>query len=136
MKLKLLFQETWTIYAVVEERNGTPVCPLEDFLCGVPADHARSVDAMLALLSYVAENGPRDLSDKLSHYIDKDERIWEFIKGGIRVAWFYDEGRIVVCSHAFLKNSQKTPKSERARAVDAKEQYLAAKAAGKLKLID
>lgn len=58
--------------------------------------------------------------------------IFEFIKGDARVLWFADGMDLIVCSHGLIKKSQKTPKSEIARARTRRAQYFATKLAGKL----
>ena len=54
-------------------------------------------------------------------------------KGGVRVMGFWDEGLLIVCTHGFLKKSQKTPPGEIDRAVVARFEYFAAKEQGLLK---
>jgi phage-related protein len=88
---------------------------------------------MLRLLSFVAEQGPPH-NVEVSHKIAGE--IWELIAGRLRVLWFYDQGRIVVCSHGFVKRTRKTPPGEIARAQAAFEAYQAARKAGKLKVED
>ena len=71
-----------------------------------------------------SQSGRDTFNDDLCHYVDKDEKIWEFIKGDIRVLWFYGQGnRIIICSHGFIKNSRKTPKKEINHAITAKHAY-------------
>ncbi|MFL6293874.1 MAG: type II toxin-antitoxin system RelE/ParE family toxin [Thermoanaerobaculia bacterium] len=48
--------------------------------------------------------------------------------------WFYDQGRLVVCSHGFLKRTRKTPPGEVERAQAAFDAYQRAKKAGTLKV--
>lgn len=111
-------------------------CPLLDFLESLPADCARSGDGILQLLEHISRNGPRNLPDSLSHYVDKKEHIWQFTKGKLRVLWFYDEGQLIVCSHGFIKKTQATPASEKGKAIDLKAQYFAAKNAEQLEFIE
>lgn len=48
--------------------------------------------------------------------------------------WFYDEGRVVVCTHGIVKKSQKTPKQAIEHAKQAREAYFAAKQRGALNI--
>jgi len=48
----------------------------------------------------------------------------------------YDDGRLVVCSHGFLKRTRKTPAAEIDRAQVACEAYRTAKRSGTLKVED
>lgn len=118
---RLPFQGPYTVYAACDARGE---CTLREFLDGLGADLEKDVDRILVLLERVAQQGPVR-NDKISHKIDDD--IWEFIQGRLRVFYFYDEGRVVVCTHGLVKKTQKTPKGEIATAIRIREQYLAAK---------
>lgn len=80
---------------------------------------------MLALFDRVAEHGPQNLPDEISHQVS--EGIFEFIRGRLRVFWFYDDGRLVVCTHGLLKKTQKTPQADIEEAKKARDAYFAAK---------
>jgi phage-related protein len=82
---------------------------------------------MLALLERVTQDGPIR-NDRISHKIKDD--IWEFIQGGLRVFYFYDEGKAVICTHGLVKKTQKTPYGEIALAIRLREQYFSAKRQG------
>jgi len=45
----------------------------------------------------------------------------------IRVLWFYDEGKMIVCSHGFVKKSRKVPRHDIAQAQDHRRHYFDAK---------
>ena len=130
MKLRRVRQARWTVLAVCERRGG---CPLLEFLAGLEAQLGADGRAMLRLLSFTAEQGPPH-NDELSHKIVGE--IWEFVAGRLRVLWFYDEGRLVVCSHGFVKRTQKIPPGEVDRAQAAYAAYQAAKKAGLLEVVD
>lgn len=108
-------------------------CLLLDFLAGLDAQFAGDGRAMLRLFAFTAEQGPPH-NVEVSHKIAGE--IWEFIAGRLRVLWFYDEGRLVVCTHGFVKRTRKTPAGEIERAQAACEVYQAAKKAGRLKVED
>jgi phage-related protein len=86
---------------------------------------------MLELLERVSISGPPRNKD-ICHQIQGD--IYEFIKRRLRVLWFYDKGRIIICTHGFVKDTQKTPRIEIAKAVRIKEQYFAAKSRNDLEI--
>jgi phage-related protein len=123
---RLPYQGPYTLYAACDARGA---CTLLEFLDGLGADLEKDSDRMLALLERVAQQGPVR-NDKISHKIEGD--IWEFIQGRLRVFYFYDEGRVVVCTHGLVKKTQKTPKGDIAMANRIREQYLAAKRQGDL----
>lgn len=86
---------------------------------------------MLKLFERVAEQGPPH-NDEISHILDRERGIWEFIRGDMRVPYFYDKGRIVVCSHGFTKATKKTPKTEMERAQRCFDDYQRAKKENRL----
>ena len=64
---------------------------------------------MLALLGRVALEGP-PRNTEISHQIKG--KLFEFIQGRLRVLWFYDEGKLIICTSGFVKKGQKTPRGE------------------------
>ncbi|MBF0134314.1 MAG: type II toxin-antitoxin system RelE/ParE family toxin [Magnetococcales bacterium] len=89
---------------------------------------------ILKLLSTIADGdrNPQQLPDDRCHQIDAGKKLWQFRIGNIRIPWFYDEGKIVVCSHVFIKKCQKTPQSEILRATKLKQEYFFHKKNGSL----
>lgn len=122
MKLLILESQLWDVTAIINEDEDC--CPLIDFLAGLESKYKGSASGMFDLFERFSQSGRDTFNDDLCHYVDKDEKIWEFIKGDIRVLWFYGQGsRIIVCSHGFLKSSRKTPKKELNQAIAAKKEY-------------
>jgi len=121
MRLRRVHRARWEVLAVCDARGG---CPLLDFLAGLEANLAADGRAMLRLLAFAAEQGP-PRNVEVSHKIAGE--VWELIAGRLRVLWFYDEGRLVVCSHGFVKRTRKTPSAEIDRAQASCAAYLAAK---------
>jgi len=112
----------WSIYATCDPEG---ISELGNFLAEQPANMRKYATGMLALLGRVAVTGPQQLPDDLCHQVSKG--VWEFIKGRIRVFWFYDEGKVIVCSHGHIKRTQKTPASEIMRVEGLIAQYFEAK---------
>lgn len=123
---RLPYQGRFAVMAVCDAR-GEP--PLLEFLEELGPNLEKDMDHMLELLERVAAAGPPRNTD-ISHKIQGD--IWEFIKGRLRVFWFYDEGRVIVCTHGLVKKSQRTPKRDIDQAEQARQAYLEAKQAGAL----
>ncbi len=126
--LRIINSPKWDIVAVVEEEHGQQSCGLLDFFEQLEKSGGfnGSIDGMFALLEHVAtsERGPNELSDKLCHLVDGKHQIFEFIKGRIRILWFYGEAnKLIVCSHGFIKKTQKTPKEEVGKCVTIMERY-------------
>jgi phage-related protein len=86
---------------------------------------------MLALLEQVAEAGPPSDTER-SHKITG--AIWELIHGDLRILYFFDAGRLVVCTTGFVKKSKKTPTVEIARAAAAFDRYQDAKKVGRIEV--
>jgi hypothetical protein len=119
------------VLAVCSERGE---CPLIDFLIGLRGQLQDQGVRMLALIKLVAEDGPPRNPSQINHI--RGTPIYEFIRGDLRVFWFHDEGKVVVCSHGIVKRTQKTPAREIELAKRNHAEYMAAKRAGKLRLIE
>ncbi|MDY7093438.1 MAG: type II toxin-antitoxin system RelE/ParE family toxin [Acidobacteriota bacterium] len=128
MKLQTVRAENWRVLAMCTERGD---CPLLDFLTSLEGQLAKDGRRMLRLLARVASLGPPK-NTEISHQLDPG--VWEFIQGRLRVLWFYDEGKLVLCSHGFVKKQQKTPRAELERAKTMRRRYLEAKRRGNLRV--
>jgi hypothetical protein len=121
MRLKVIDRGQWTLLAVCSDRGE---CLLQEFLEGL-APNLRGDGARLSrLLERAAENGPQKNTD-INHKIHDD--IWEFIQGRLRVLYFCDQGRLIVCSHGLVKRWQNTLPREVRRAEEARKRYMADK---------
>jgi phage-related protein len=106
-------------------------CQVLDFLEELTKDDQGEAARTWALFERTADHGP-----------PKDETKCKFIKaikgfefktrGGVRVMAFWDEDQVIVCSHAFVKQSKKTPKTQLTRAKELRDEYFTAKANGQL----
>jgi phage-related protein len=121
IRLKVIARARWSLYALCSSRGD---CPLEKFL-GDLRELGKDKDRMLRRLEAMAQFGPEYLPG-ISHQIDGE--IWQTEQGRIRVLWFYDRGRVIVCSHGFVKRTQKTPEREKNAARQALADYKLAKA--------
>lgn len=106
-------------------------CDVHDWLVSQPREQRGNLAKLFARIEFCADNlqGPRALSDKHCHQIaagsidGANYSIWQIRSGDLRLLFFYDEGRVVVCSHGFVKTSAKTPSREQERAVEAWTRY-------------
>lgn len=129
MKLRRLSREgKWQVLAACTERGN---CPLEEFLCNLAPNFESSLRGILALLDYVAVNGP-PRNVELSHQLRGD--IYEFIKGRIRVLYFLERDRVIICTHGLVKKSQKIRGVEIERAEAVRRAYRTAVAMGKVEM--
>lgn len=100
MKLRRVHKEQWDVLACCTDSGACDLLSFFDDLEGkLAADGAR----MLALLEHLAEHGPLR-NDSLSHQIKPG--LWQLSKGDVRVLYFYDAGRVVVCSHGFVAGAE------------------------------
>jgi len=118
-------REKYRIYAVCSGRGDSQ---LLDFLIDPPAPS----DSILRCIKEAAKDGPHMLPAARAHAIDKPNSIYELIGGRLRIAYFSDNDKIIICTHGFLKASQKTSKKDRRTASQAKRAYLEAKKRGDL----
>lgn len=128
MRLRRVRRRQWDVLAVCSDRGD---CQVLDFLYGLEGNLAKQRPRMLALLDQVAESGPPPDTER-SHKIAV--AIWELIHGDLRILYFFDAGRLVVCTTAFVKKSKKTPTDEIARAEAALSRYQDAKKAGEVEV--
>jgi len=88
---------------------------------------------MPALFERYAAAGRLQLTTAVFHEANKQEGIWQFIKGRLRVFCFMDEdGTLLVLTHGAIKKQQKADRQEVARAVRLRDAYLSAKRNGNL----
>jgi len=115
------------IYILADGSN----CPAEDFL-DTSADLQPDEFAKLTkLLDHTCEHGIPNNKQKVNTLGDG---LFEFKTiGGLRLIWFWDANRIILCTHGFLKKRQTTPPAELATAVKWKNAYETAKKSNKLK---
>jgi phage-related protein len=104
---------------------------------GGPGDtHASSRRKVWAYLEHVAQLQHPPRNTTVSHQIDEEYGIYEFIKGDLRVFYFYDEEATIVLSHGFIKSGQRTPRAEIKRARRSAAAYLDAKKQHALRYIE
>jgi phage-related protein len=117
MNLLLVSKGFYTVYAVAKSREH---CELLEFLEGLGQNLQKDSDRILALLGRVAMEGPPK-NTEISHQIRG--KLFEFIQGKLRILWFYDEGRLIICTSGFVKKGRKTPRSEIDHAIQLMNAY-------------
>ena len=117
MNLLVVSKGFYTVFAIAKSRGH---CELLDFLEGLGQTLQKDSDRMLALLDRVAMEGP-PRNTEISHQIKG--KLFEFIQGRLRVLWFYDEGRVIICTGGFVKKGQKTPRGEIDHAIQLMDDY-------------
>jgi len=104
-----------------------------DFLQNVPAEMSAHADGLLDLFHRYAKSGRSGLTAMQFHEANKQNGIWSFRKGRLRVYCFLDKGSLVIATHGCIKSTQKADTKEVQRAVKIKEKYFSDQRAGKLK---
>lgn len=106
-------------------------CDLLDFLDALVGRLAKDGDRLLRLLQRIADEGiPRNT--EISHKLAGD--VWELIQGDLRLLYFRDRDRVVVCSHALVKRGRKVPRGHIDQAQARCNAYRAAREAGTLEV--
>lgn len=83
-----------------------------------------AVQRLLAMIELVSSRGLSALSSDQAHMIDRENRIYEFVSGRLRVPFFQaDSGNVVICTHMFVKKQQKVPPAEVAATVRWKNRF-------------
>ena len=120
--------QSCTLLAMGDEAR----CPVGEFLMELKQEDHDEFLRILALLGYTAEQGPPKNVEKCRFL--KELRMFEFkTRGGVRIMGLWDSDRTIICSHGFMKKSQKTPKRELERARLAQKEYFDAKARGEVR---
>jgi mRNA-degrading endonuclease RelE of RelBE toxin-antitoxin system len=107
--------------------GGRDRCPTLQFF----QENMETMAGLGALLSDTAENGPRHGDGKFKKLSGTDE-LYEFKSNDLRLLCFWDDGSLIICTHGFIKRTQKAPKSEIERGEKMKREYFDAKANGTL----
>lgn len=129
--LRMPWKGKFELLAVCRDRGD---CLLLEFFDELEANLVKDRDRMLNLLEKVAVNGPPKHNIEASRSLE--DGIYELKRGSLRVLWFYDSGRVIVCTHGFVKKGQKTPRQEIDTAKRYMAQYQAAKRDNTLEVSD
>lgn len=132
MRLLVLEETRWVVTAAQHRKpSGEYECPLLESFESLGRNYEKSLVGLQVMLEKFSEHGPKMLHDGICHEIDENDKLFEFIKGDLRLIWFYGDGnKIIVCSHCFIKKGQKTSKTDKADAKRIKHQYEALRAKG------
>ena len=111
--------QAFTVYAIMQGED------VAEYLAVLEAHNVQAHDQIVRRIQQLAERGP---SRKKDEFNDLGHDLYEAkAKAGPRVVFFYDKNRIVICSHAFDKQGQKTPQKEIKKAMSRKRDYEARK---------
>lgn len=123
MKVKTLFEGRFQIVATMDGE----VCPAERFLLEGEAATEGARTGLIQILEFLAENGLAKASHAWLHEASKNEEIYEFIKGPLRLFFFKgSNGHIAVCTEGVRKDGRKADKAAVSRAATLRAAYEAA----------
>jgi phage-related protein len=118
------------VYLLADGSN----CPAEDFLTETATLHPDEFAKLTKLLDHSCDYGLPKNKQKVNTLGDG---LCEFKTiGGLRLIWFWDANRIILCTHGFLKKRQTTPPGELATAAKWKKAYESAKSASQVRFIE
>ena len=102
-------------------------CESMDFLMNQEASYQASVDGLLGLLERISLEGLSNIPAILSHCVDKNEKIYELIKGKLRLFYFKTEDDfLIICTTALIKKTQPVDQRHVKKAIRLKHEYLEA----------
>jgi len=122
MKLRQVEASVWSILAICDERGA---CQVQEFLHRLEIDSPTDFDQITAQLRRTAVSGPPQNDRKSRPLADK---LFEFkTRRGIRIPYFYDEGRVIICTEAMRKPKKAELRVVIMRAQAQRTQYFEAK---------
>lgn len=130
MKLLKLDEGLFSVHAICDDRGDAE---LLTFLEGLGANLHSNRDGMLKMLERCADHGPPRNSESKHHLGDG---IYELIKGQLRVLYFTDKNRVIICSHGLVKKTGKVPKKDIAKATKGRRKYREARTDGQLEILE
>ena len=124
MRLLVLFRGNWTITAAVDPDGK---CPVKEGLKALEGRTAADRSVFTRRIERLSESG---MFHNWEHGHPLEDGISELKGKYIRVLYFKDEDRLVVCTRMALKGKAKVLEQEISGAKATRERYLAAKAVG------
>lgn len=136
MHLIPIKEDKWSAFTPCD-KNGKSDLLL--FAGTVEAKYRSSLARLFAIIETACASnlGPTQFKDDISHYVNMDHKILEFIAGDLRLLWFYSPeiNKVIICSHIFLKKNQKTPRVDINQAIKLKKAYIAASKNGQVEIV-
>lgn len=132
LKVKQLAASDYEVIAVMDGDS----CPTEDFLQVGEATTRASREGLLVMIQSVAKMGLDEIPSAWFHEANKNEQVFEFIKGPLRLFFFKGVGRqIAVCVCGVRKKGQKADKASVAKTSQLRKLYFEAAAGNTLEVI-
>lgn len=133
LNVAVLAESNYSVVAIVDGDR----CPAIDFLTQGEVSTEAVRAGLIEMIEKVAECGLQDVPSSWFHEVDKPNRIYEFIKGPLRLFFFKGQnGQIAVCTSGGRKTSGKVDRSVVAKAVRYRDQYLKAARLNQVKVVE
>ena len=138
MKLLEIGRLRWQVLAICDHRDR---CQVLDVLVRLGANSHAAARMSRLLRTHVPERGPMFSNEEQVKKLAGSQGIFEFREQPnrgpkLRILFFRDGNRVVVCTHAFQKNQKKTPRGVIEKAEAARKAYFVDKANGAIVIDD
>lgn len=136
VKVVEIEKDRYCVTAAASDRKGKVECSLTDFLnqCVDSKQYRGSAVGLYKLIEMFSMSGHDALTTDQSHFVDQDNKIYQLKKGDLRVLYFYaNDKSIVICSHGFLKTTQRADKKEVKKAIRLRDEYMSS---GELEFVE
>ena len=121
MQILVMYSNHYKVAAV----GNLDLCESMDFLMNIESSYQASADGLLELLERISLEGLLKMPDTLSHCVDKNEKIYELIKGKLRLFYFKTEDDfLIICTTALIKKTQTVDPKHVKKAIRLKHAYL------------
>ncbi|MCW5547515.1 MAG: type II toxin-antitoxin system RelE/ParE family toxin [Opitutaceae bacterium] len=122
---------SFRLYAIGSEGRS----PCHDFLTSIQTDHPDEWAKLMARLQRAADHGPPLSNPEQCRKLkgsSPEDTVYEFKTHQLRLFWFYDQDRMILCSNGLLKGTRKEQDRAIAIARRWKADYLTAKSRGRI----
>lgn len=135
MKTKVLAEGQYVVSSIIKDGEDE-ACPIEDSPLSRDSTFCRSHAGLMDVIERIAKDGLQQFPASLSHSINKDPKIYELIRGRLRLIYFHGCGNfVVICIEIVVKKTQKADRQVISRAIQAHNNYHQAVSQGTLEII-
>lgn len=121
MELTVLSTDKFTVAAVSKDGK----CSAMDFITNLESCYEASGVGLLDIIERVSADGLESLPKSLCHVVNKNEKIFEFIKGDLRLFFFKGNNNLlVICTTGVIKKSNKVDERHVNKAINYQNAYL------------
>lgn len=106
-----------------------------EFLQEAATNHRDDFEKLSALLDRCIRNG-MPVNEQKVRKLEGYDGLFEFKAGCLRLFWFWDKGKVVICTHGIVKKSQETPKKDLKTAERRKKAYQAANKKNEIEILE